>query len=165
MYFLCPVLWISINCFAKKCAIYNWALHGSRWSIHPKSFYLDLSWVSLSHRRSIFLCSKSFLIASRCFRVSASLRAFEFAGRWLLRTTEICFIISTFSYKGKSTVDARNGMGTNFVKNFSYWPPSFVLDSNLTLDLLVMKIFDPSICVPQWSHFMFLVFVRQISNK
>ena len=95
MYFLCPVLWISINCFAKKCAIYNWALHGSRWSIHPKSFYLDLSWVSLSHRRSIFLCSKSFLIASRCFRVSASLRAFEFAGRWLLRTTEICVIIST----------------------------------------------------------------------
>ena len=70
-----------------------------------------------------------------------------------------------YKYKGKSTVEAWNGMGTNFVKNFSYWPPSFVLDSNLTLDLLVMKIFDPSICVPQWSYFMFLVFVRQISNK
>jgi hypothetical protein len=51
-------------------------------------FYLDLSCVSLSHRRSIFLW-RSFLMASRCFRVSASLLEFTTTGRWLFRTTEM----------------------------------------------------------------------------
>jgi len=50
--------------------------------------YLDLSdLVSLSHLRSIFFW-RSFLIASRCLRISTSLFEFTPTGRWLFFTTE-----------------------------------------------------------------------------